>query len=150
LNRPASSPERPGGGFGCDSGRVETVFHVERHRPADRVAAIDRIGPADHLRIGDRKDGQQVPLDHVAERFVGPHRAQIDDDSLRLAKRGRGGEAANRQAALQRIAKGIKRRDSPKATVQHVRQASRPRSVERCAAKRVDVGGNALGRDHAT
>ena len=103
LERAADGPERPGMRLGRRTVPGETILHLDRQRPAERIEAEDGVGTLE-IHFVDGDIGQQVPVHRVAERLVEPHPVQIDGQSLRIAiERGRGKPAID-QVRLKLIA----------------------------------------------
>src|SRR5207244_7354913 len=60
-----------------------TALGVDRQRTAQRVETEHRIRARYELQAFDGRRRQQVPVDHVAERFVDAHAVQEYRDALR-------------------------------------------------------------------
>ena len=93
--------------------------------------------------LRNREQRQQVPLDHVAERFVGPHRPLIDDDPCGSPSAGAAVKPRTVRPPCSGLPSEVERRDPADAPIEHVIEAGRSGLVERGAAERVDIGGDA-------
>ena len=111
-------------------GRTVARFH--QHRAAQGVEAINRAG-IQYAQLADRRFGQQVEGDDIAERLIEPRPVQIDRDSLRLPLQGGRGKTAIDQIGLPGVALRILQRHASDCAGQGAQQIRRA-----CPA---DVGG---------
>ena len=94
--------ERPALEGGRAARVVEAVLHGHDDRAAQRIEAIDRVGPH-HVEAVDGAVGDQVPVHRVAERLIDAHAVLVDRETLRRAQHRRGGEAAVEQVRLELV-----------------------------------------------
>ena len=82
---------------------LEAVLGSHRQRAAQRVQAEQRVGARHQGQRCDRRLGNQVPADDIAERLVQAHAVEVDRQALRRAQQGRRGEAAEVDIGLERV-----------------------------------------------
>ena len=100
----------------------EAVLELHRQRAAERVQPEHRVGAFD-VDAADRDRGDQVPVDGFAERLVEAGAVDIDGEALRVAFDGRGVEAVEQHAGLERVARFIDDVERGDVGVQRVGQA---------------------------
>src|SRR5215470_16573411 len=88
LRADAAPSKRAKDGLDLTSFVVEAVLHLDRHGPADRVEAEDRVAGKD-VEAPDRALRDEIPVHRIAERLVDAYAVLIDGQTLRRAHRGR-------------------------------------------------------------
>ncbi len=80
------------------------TFGLQRQRTAQGVQAVQRVRARHQGHVGNGGVRDQVPVHHIAERFVDSHAVEENRKPLRRTEQRRGGEATIVEVRLVRIA----------------------------------------------
>ena len=85
--------ETAAGKLDLATGMRETALGPHGQRTAQRVQTESRVGTGDQVNAGNRRIGDQIPVDRVTEGLVDANTIDEDRQPLRRAEQRRSGEA---------------------------------------------------------
>ena len=123
-------PEGAGAEFDTGSLETESIFHIDSQGATKAIESKQRIGTAAESNALNRRLGQQIPVNGIAQWLINANTILIDCNSLSQTQQRRCSETAILKIRLQGIALSIIQSDATKTLSKKVGNTQRIDSFE--------------------